>query len=269
VRPSTTPATYWRRRAVVLAAGAGLLTLLAWTVNGILAGAVGHRGAAGRSAQAADRGAAARTHAQRRADGGAAQPARHNRAAPSPAVSGPGVQPAGGTRSPQSLAVPARGPTGLLPAPGSGAADLASHPPQMASNGYCSRAQLVLSIFTHRYWYLAGQKPVFVVTVVSTSRQPCKFNVGARQLAVAVTGAHGQLWSSADCVQGGRSQVVSLRRGVPAVVWISWNRRTSAPGCLLASRRVHRGTFTATATARHLQSKGLIFVLSAPGLAVP
>jgi hypothetical protein len=46
VQPSVSAATYWRRRVLALAVGIGLITILAWAVNGTLGGgaAPGHQG---------------------------------------------------------------------------------------------------------------------------------------------------------------------------------------------------------------------------------
>jgi hypothetical protein len=175
-------------------------------------------------------------------------------------------------------------PTGRLRAPGSQPADLAPrHPAQRArhragtrkaangtaATGRCAHGQVVVSLFTRRYWYWQRQRPAFIVTVVSTSPQPCRFNVGARYLTVTVTGPRGRLWNSGDCARGAGSRVVVLHRGVPAVVWVSWNRHASAPGCLRTRRKARPGTFTATAARASLRSKGLIFVLGAPGIGAP
>jgi hypothetical protein len=50
---------------------------------------------------------------------------------------------------------------------------------------------------------------------------------------------------------------------------ISWDRKTSVPGCRLAPTVAGPGTYTATANSGQLTSNTLIFVLRGAGLAVP
>jgi hypothetical protein len=116
----------------------------------------------------------------------------------------------------------------------------------------------VLSLFTSRYWYRRGNEPCFSVEVVSVAGRPCRFDQGARSVSVVVTWGQTRIWASADCVQGTRSRAVTLTRGVPAVLQVTWNRQTSTHGCAGARRQTHLGTYTVAAYSGHLHSNTLV-----------
>lgn len=134
----------------------------------------------------------------------------------------------------------------------------------------CADKDVVLSLSSPRYWYGAGHMPTFTVDVVSTATRPCSFNVGSRFLAVVVSaGGRTRIWSSSDCTHSAGSRTVALARGVPEAIGVTWDRKTSSPDCTLARATVQPGAFTATAVSGPLRSQAKIFVLGAPGVAVP
>jgi hypothetical protein len=133
----------------------------------------------------------------------------------------------------------------------------------------CDPREVVLSLFTPTYWYRPDRQPHFVITAATTGQRPCRFNVGAWHLAVVVHYGGDRIWSSADCVAGNGSRLAVLAPGRPAIAWVAWNRKTSMPGCGGARHRVRGATYTATAVSGQLHSPGMIFVLGAPGVAVP
>jgi len=102
--------------------------------------------------------------------------------------------------------------------------------------------------------YGPAQLPDFLVTVVSTQPADCSFNVGAGHLAVLIKNGTARIWSSADCIRGGRGLVTVLKRGVPTGRSIGWGRNTSAPGCSGPMRLVQVGTYTAYAVDGSLVS---------------
>jgi hypothetical protein len=78
-----------------------------------------------------------------------------------------------------------------------------------------------------------------------------------------------RVWGSSDCTSGGGSQVTKLARGVPYMLHISWNRKTSVPRCRLAATVARPGTYTATVWSGQLNSNTLVFVLRGQGVAEP
>lgn len=237
----------------MLAAAIGVLALIAWTVNGALGGP-------GNAQQAADT-----THTGKHGHAGVA-------AATSPA-------PAAGTAAPTATATATPQPTGQASAGHStGKHSTGKHSRQHAGHGAgpkgaaatCPPGSVVLSLFTTKYRYLAHQAPRFQLDVVSTAARPCTFDVGAKHVQLVIkAGGERRVWDSADCVRSGGQRMQRLTRGVPAVLRISWDRKTSAPGCRLPAQAAQAGTYTATARSGPLRSQSLIFVLAGRGIAVP
>jgi hypothetical protein len=119
----------------------------------------------------------------------------------------------------------------------------------------------VLSLFASQISYPAHDWPQFEVDVVSTSGKPCTFNVGATHLTLAIKTGSTAVWNSADCAGGRKSLVTDLVKGVPTVLPISWQRKTSSPGCKLAASAVPAGIYAATASSGPLTSNTEIFRL--------
>jgi hypothetical protein len=220
-----------------------MLALVTWTVNGALAG--GPR-------QATDLSQTTSQHS-----GQPSTPA----ATSSPATSSPAASP-GGTAS----ATPS--PT-VKPTPSSSAAGHAAAKRHPAARGRktaagasaaCPHAGLVLSLFSARYSYPAHAQPEFDVDVVSTAPGRCTADLGASHLHIVIKAGGKRIWDSADCA-GPAPRATRLARGVPATVQITWNRKTSAPGCRAAHRAVRPGTYTAIAYSGNLSSRAMTFVL--------
>lgn len=215
-----------------------MLAVIAWTVNGALGGS-------GNAQQAADT-----THTGKHGHSGVAAAATT-----SPAL-------AAGTADPTAAATATPQPTGQASAGhGAGAKSAA---------GTCPPGSVVLSLFTTKYRYLAHQAPRFQLDLVSTAARPCSFDVGAKHVQLVIkAGGERRVWDSADCVRSGGQRMQRLTRGVPAVLRISWDRKTSVPGCRLPGQAARPGTYTATARSGPLRSQSLIFVLAGRGIAVP
>jgi hypothetical protein len=260
---------YWRRRAIALAAAIGVLTLIAWTVNGALGGA-------GNAKQAADT-----THSGKHGHSGVA------------AAAATSAAPSAGAAAPTAAATVTPRPTGQASAGHStgqhstGQSSTGKHSTGQNSTGKhsrhhagqaagqkdtgaaCAPGSVVLSLFTTKYRYLAHQAPRFQLDVVSTAARPCSFDVGTKHVQLVIkAGGERQVWDSADCVRTGQ-RMERLTRGVPAVLRISWDRKTSAAGCRSPGQAARPGTYTATARSGALHSQSLIFVLAGRGIAVP
>ena len=226
---------YWRRRVIALAAGIGMLTLVTWTVNGALGGGAPRR--------ATD---LSQTSSQHSSHPAPAAPSPTGTRPPSPSPSAKH-----GTSATRHPAGPRRPKTAAARAPGA-----------------CPYADLVLSLFSAQYSYPAHAPPQFSVDVVSTAPGPCTVDLGATHLHIVVRAVgKQQVWDSADCARPA-PRATTLARGVPAVAQITWNRRTSAPGCQAPRRAARPGTYSATAYSGKLSSRAIIFVLKGHGIAV-
>jgi hypothetical protein len=238
---------YWRRRVIALAAGLGMLALVTWTVNGALGGG---------SRQATD---LSQTTSQ------------HSGAPSTPPATGSASASPGGTASatPSPTGDPAPTPSPSATGHATAKRHGARHGRKTAASASaaCPRADLVLSLTSARSSYPAHAQPQFDVDVVSTAPGRCTTNLGPINLHVVIRAGGKQIWDSADCA-GPAPRAATLARGVPAVVQITWNRKTSAPGCRAAHRVVHRavrpGTYTASGYSGNVGSRAMTFVLKGP-----
>jgi hypothetical protein len=144
----------------------------------------------------------------------------------------------------------------------------ASNSPASGAALACVPGAVTLRLSSPQYWYQAGTIPSFTVHAVSHEAQPCRFNMGTKFVSVVIASAQ-RMWSSADCVSGSGSHMTVLARGRPAVLRVSWNRRTSSPGCRGTSHAVAPGEYTVIAIAGRLRSKTVNLVLGAPGASGP
>lgn len=132
----------------------------------------------------------------------------------------------------------------------------------------CAPVGVTLSLSSPQYWYQAGATPRFTVWA-HTDGQPCRFKVSGTSVAVVIAASGHRIWSSADCAGGGSSAVVLSGSRPTVVLRVSWDRRTSAPGCTGASRLVPPGEYQVTAVAGHLHTSTAHMVLGAPGASGP
>jgi len=223
---------------VALAVGLAILGTVTWALSGALGG--------GTSNNAADVGHATGTHRTSTAAGRQA-----SAGAPAPGTAAP-VASASGTPSP-SPSASATGPAApraghtRAPAPG---------PPA------CPPGDVVLSVFASQASYGAGQPPEFDVDVVSVADRSCAFNVGPRHLELVITAGRKRVWGSADCAAAPGSLVTDLARGVPAILPVTWDLQTSAPGCAAAARQAAAGSYAATASDGGVISNPVTFGVS-------
>jgi hypothetical protein len=125
----------------------------------------------------------------------------------------------------------------------------------------CPWHAVVLSLTANQIRFGPVQQPVFRLSVVSTLRTVCSFDIGPGHLALVIKEGSARIWSSADCVNGAGSQVTALRRGVPEIVWIAWDKDISSPSCGGPTRPVPSASYTAFAVDGPLVSTPLGFRL--------
>jgi hypothetical protein len=117
--------------------------------------------------------------------------------------------------------------------------------------------------------YGPGELVTFVVGVTSARARPCRFDLGSRFTSVVVAFGGTPLWDSSSCLRGTGFRIVMLRRGAPAVLRITWDRRTSLSGCLGQGAAAKAGTYTAAAFNGQIRSPATTFALSGQGPARP
>lgn len=225
MEPGGSASMYWRRRFMVLVIGLAVFALAAWTLSDAL------KVAPGTSAPVA----------------------------PRPGQSGHGLAPGNGTQQASRSSAPARTRPRPRPSPtasGTVRGFRGFQPP------FCARSSIVLSLSATQARFGPRQVPDFSLSVVSTQPTACSFNVGSGHLALVIKEGPERIWSSADCVSGTPSLVSALRRGVPTVVAIGWNRKTSSPGCTSPARLAPAGSYTGYAVDGSITSAPVTFRLS-------
>jgi hypothetical protein len=93
--------------------------------------------------------------------------------------------------------------------------------------------------------------------------------MSAKFLSVVITSSDRRIWSSADCASGAASNMVVIASGQPATLRLSWDRRTSSPGCSGTGQLVRPGEYQVRAVAGRLHSRSVNFVLGAKGASGP
>jgi hypothetical protein len=239
------PDAYWRRRVITLCAGLVLLGLLALAFSG----GGGKPAAAKKAVQASgtlptaayssapafpSAGADSSAGTDASASAGSSASLPFLAASPSPGASMPGKNASAGARAARGAAAAANAAAG--PANGDGASGV-------EPGGGCAPNAIVLSLFTSKTSYHAGQYPVFEVYAVSTASRACTFNLSPAKLHVLVSSSGRVIWDSADCTRSQPNKRAELRRGVPARELLSWNRTISLPGCVTVASSARPGTY--------------------------
>jgi hypothetical protein len=217
------PETYWRRRAATLAAGLGVIGLLAWALSG------GGGMPAGTAAQNSP------------ASGALSAPAGPGASASAQAPVQASAQASSGPSSPAAAGADAAVP-GLAAASTTGPGER------------CAPGSVVLSLFGGSPGYPAGQDPDFGVDAVSTAPGTCTFGLGPTQLHLVVMSSGRVIWDSADCARDNGTQLSRLTRGVPVQESFTWNRAITLPGCVTLASSARPGTYSAQARAAAIAS---------------
>ena len=235
---------YWRRRFFALVGSLGVVGLLIWACSGLVGGKPASQttgtGQAGKAAVAAF------------GSGAAASPtAKPGVMSPAPSATSSALAsgaPASPTASPtRSAARPAPS------ASGTGGAKAAA--------GTCPAADIVLTLLPSEASYGPHATPTFRIDVVSTDNAICTFGIGSKSLRVVVTHGSRLAWNSGACVRAAASRVIQLRRGVPVVVAVGWNRHLNAGGCSASVLAASPRTYVAAAQSGAVESPGRSFRL--------
>jgi hypothetical protein len=229
------PDTYWRRRAATLAAGLGLLGLLAWAFSG---GGGKAAGSAAQNSPASGALSAATAPPSAPVSPSAASPSATTSPSAGADAAVPGLASGGTPGLPSATARAARS------AARAGAARSAAG---AVPGGRCPPGAVVLSLFGSSRSYLAGQNPEFGVDAVSTAPGTCTFDLSPAQLHLVVMSAGRVIWDSADCARGGGTQLGRLSRGVPVQEYFTWNRAITLPGCVTLASSARPGSYAAQA----------------------
>jgi hypothetical protein len=277
-RGEASGSTYWRRRFIVLAIGLVVFGLGAWglssalAVKSVPASRVGQAGVTGRPtstdsmSRSGTSGDGHRTGSSHSGGTGAGQSAGdQSQSAGGHGHSGSGHGQAASGGHPAGHHGQAAGGGHLAGSAASGGGK--SGAGQAAGHGtilpaFCGRREIVLSVYAGQAKFAPKDSPTFELSIVSTQPAECTFNIGSAHLALVIKEGPTTIWDSADCAAGTPSLDAALGRGVPTVVTVTWNRKTSAPGCSSRTMRVPPGVYTAYAVDGTLASQPVSIRLS-------
>ena len=132
------------------------------------------------------------------------------------------------------------------------------------SGDSCEPRDLVVGLVVTKTSYKGKERPRFRLTAVNTGQRACTFGVGRKELEVRVSSGHDRLWSSAQCVRGSGSSIQLLRRGMPYIATIEWDRKRWPKGCSIRRLAARPGTYVATVRAGKIKitAKKQVFRLS-------
>jgi hypothetical protein len=234
---------YWRRRFFTLVAGLGILGLLAWATTGAVGGKAAHQTAGsspggngnvsaaayGSAAPGQPAGVAGSPSSQPSAQGSISLPA-----SPTPSATA-------SARAPARKKAVAGPPAKANPAAGQPA-------------GACPARDIVLTLSVSKPVYGRGAHPAFLIDIVSTDAAACAFDTGRKSLRILITGGTRATWDSGACLRGAAAHVEELRRGVPSVISIVWDRHLRAAGCTTAEVAATPGRYQAMAVSGSVTS---------------
>ncbi|HWG13141.1 MAG TPA: hypothetical protein VG268_07715 [Streptosporangiaceae bacterium] len=110
--------------------------------------------------------------------------------------------------------------------------------------------------------YGSAATPAFQVDIVSTDAATCTLDTGPAALRLVVLHGTSVAYNSATCLHGAQKHVTSLRRGVPVVTSMTWDKHDTAPGCPTTVLAASNRTYAAVAQAGGAQSPRSSFRLT-------
>lgn len=106
----------------------------------------------------------------------------------------------------------------------------------------CPDSSLSVSAATDAARYLAGVRPVLMMTVRNVGPAPCTRDVGPGARGLTVWSGPDRIWASDDC-EGKGVEVVTLPARASRSWTVLWSRVRSHPGCPSPGPPVRPGTY--------------------------
>ncbi|WP_433329724.1 hypothetical protein [Spirillospora sp. CA-294931] len=146
--------------------------------------------------------------------------------------------------SPSASGIPSA-PTAMPTVTVTATAKVTAAPPKKDGDA-CEPDAVVVNMAVSRTQYAPGEMPQFQLTAVNTGERACTFDVGPKALDIRVTSGSDRVWSSAECDGGTGSSIQMLRRGIPYVGVVTWDRKRSTERCQGKRTTVRPGTYVVT-----------------------
>jgi hypothetical protein len=98
-------------------------------------------------------------------------------------------------------------------------------PVKRQSGDQCDPADVVVGVTPNATVFKGKQHPSFALSVVNTGRRACTFDVGPKALLIRISSGSDRVWSSERCVDRAVPNLQLLKRGVPYLATLDWDRR--------------------------------------------
>jgi hypothetical protein len=125
----------------------------------------------------------------------------------------------------------------------------------------CEPRDIVVGLTATKTTYVGRDLPRFRLTAVNTGRRACTFGVGPKDLEVVISSGADRLWTTARCAHGSGSSIQMLRRGVPYITAVMWDRKRSSGGCPSRRPAARPGVYVATVKAGKIKVRKQVFRL--------
>lgn len=119
----------------------------------------------------------------------------------------------------------------------------------------CDARDLVAGLTSTQQVYRGKEHPAFRISVVNTGRRACTFDVGGKALRLRIESGSDRVWSSDRC-GAPASDLRMLRRGIPYIETLEWNRKRCD-----GDTRAGPGTYVISAKGRGIRAKPQVFRL--------
>ncbi len=120
----------------------------------------------------------------------------------------------------------------------------------------CDAADVVVDFTPGSTVFRGKAHPRFGLSVVNTGRRSCTFDVGPKAMLVRISSGADRVWSSAQCVTGAGSNLQMLRRGVPYLATLDWDRHRCT-----SDKRATPGTYVIAVGAPGMKTRREVFRL--------
>lgn len=125
----------------------------------------------------------------------------------------------------------------------------------------CEPRDLVVSLAATQDTYAGRDLPEFRLSVVNLGQRACTYDVGPKALQTRITSGSDKIWSSASCVAGDGSRIQMLRRGIPYLATVTWDRKRTSSRCDGRRATAGTGTYVAVIKAPGVSTKKQVFRL--------
>ncbi|WP_155884653.1 hypothetical protein [Actinomadura flavalba] len=134
-------------------------------------------------------------------------------------------------------------------------------PPPKRPGDACELRDVVVNLTSAKDVYAKGEQPHLQLSVVSTGPQPCTFDVGTRAMDVRIRSGSDRVWAASHCDPTSGSSIQMLRRGIPHVRTLTWDRRRTTDRCEDDRVKVNPGTYVAEVKAKGVKTAKPVFAL--------